>query len=338
MATNRLFEDFELVDINEIDDYSTLILGGGTVLPKVDSVTNEDHADLTVAMGVGASDPEFWNRPFPARDLGYYFGKYNAGGFLDDNAYVKWLLKPAEKFAGPINSWNHYLHDGDFDRLREYDFDYFGVRGPQTQELLSKYGIEAEVVGDTALVLEPSEYIEDKQKRVAVTLRHGKFQWSSDGSYREVVLDFCRTYADEYEFVFIPFFPSDISIHLEAARSIPNASFRDYCSYVDVQATIDEIAHCDLLIGDKLHANVLAAVSHTPFISLEYRPKNSDFAKSVGMSEFNIRTDTISHDILQEKWDSLMQDDSTRHSLELEVNEKRGKLTEFANRVKSGQP
>ncbi|MGA7227974.1 MAG: polysaccharide pyruvyl transferase family protein, partial [Acidimicrobiia bacterium] len=55
-----------------------------------------------------------------------------------------------------------------------------------------------------------------------------------------------------------------------------------------------------LVVGERLHACVLAAASGRPFVGIEYRPKVADFADSVGMSEFVTRSDQLSGDRLVE--------------------------------------
>ncbi len=54
------------------------------------------------------------------------------------------------------------------------------------------------------------------------------------------------------------------------------------------------------MVGERLHACVLAAAAGRPFVSIEYRPKLRDFADSVGMGEYLVRTDEISSGRLTE--------------------------------------
>lgn len=51
------------------------------------------------------------------------------------------------------------------------------------------------------------------------------------------------------------------------------------------------IKQCDFTINFKLHANVLSAVAHVPFVALGYRMKVFDFALSMGLEEFVLSTD-----------------------------------------------
>lgn len=332
MATNKLLNEFELVYHEALSECDLLVYGGGTLLPK--HLTNDTHnCDLKIAIGVGASDPEFWNQPFGTLDLSYYLGKLGYS-YLLQNKLINRILKPTQTYFESLNTSHHYLNDEAYRQVREVDFDHLGVRGPNTKQLLTEYGMESEVVGDTALILEPRKYRYSPQKRIAITLREGLYQWSREGRYIDEILEFCETLSDSYEFVFLPFSPSDIGLNVKAAKSISHATFRDYCSCVNVGATINEIAQCDLVIADKLHANVLAAAAHTPFISLEYRPKNLDFAKSIGMAQYNLRSDKVNEEDIEELADIALNNEELKQHLINQVNEKRANLSEFAREIR----
>ena len=63
---------------------------------------------------------------------------------------------------------------------------------------------------------------------------------------------------------------------------------------MDNQAAIDLIASAEVVVGERLHACILAAAVSTPFIGIEYRPKLRDFAESVDRGDLVVRTDTLS--------------------------------------------
>jgi polysaccharide pyruvyl transferase WcaK-like protein len=62
----------------------------------------------------------------------------------------------------------------------------------------------------------------------------------------------------------------------------------------DPGAAARELARCSVAIVSRLHAGILAAVSDTPVISLEYQPKCRDFALSLDDERSLIRTDKLS--------------------------------------------
>jgi polysaccharide pyruvyl transferase WcaK-like protein len=49
-----------------------------------------------------------------------------------------------------------------------------------------------------------------------------------------------------------------------------------------------------VVVGERLHACVLAAAAGRPFVAVEYRPKVRDFTESVAMDDYLIRSDELS--------------------------------------------
>jgi len=333
LGVRTLFPDFQFSDVSNYSNYRVLLYGGGTILPDyVSRRTLHEQADLTVCVGVGVGDPVFWNQQFHPLDIGYYLGKI-ADGELVDQHHIKRLFNELNLQYDARRNYDKYLTEHDFKALREVGIDHIGVRGPISSAYLEKYGIDHREIGDTALVLEPPSYTYEQQDRIAVVLRDNRFAWASNREYHDTIIEFCRRNADSYEFVFAPFWPHDIDVCVNAAERVPNASFVDYCTYIDVESTLGELADVDLVIADKLHASVLAACGYTPFISLEYRTKNRDFAESVGMGEFNVRTDSVSVEDLERLTEKALSSDEITTQLEAEVNEKRETLRDFAEDV-----
>jgi hypothetical protein len=62
---------------------------------------------------------------------------------------------------------------------------------------------------------------------------------------------------------------------------------------VDANAAAHELARCSVAIVSRLHAGILASLSDTPVISLEYQPKCRDFALSINDERSLIRTDQL---------------------------------------------
>jgi polysaccharide pyruvyl transferase WcaK-like protein len=63
--------------------------------------------------------------------------------------------------------------------------------------------------------------------------------------------------------------------------------------YADVNATLELIARSSVVIGERLHACVLAAAAGRPFVAIEYRPKVRDFSESVAMDDYVVRSDEV---------------------------------------------
>lgn len=330
LANKRLFADFELVDRSFYDNSPIQLYGGGTVLPR--QAINHESDELVAAIGVGVEDPNFRNQPFAPVDIEYLLEKNNIGHLIG-NKYTQHIANRIASSSDSILLDRKYITEKRYDPIHR--FDYVGVRGPRSKETLSRYGIDSQVVGDTALLLEPSEYGHQQNNRVAVTLRSqkGVLKWSDDTEYIQTVKEFCQSHSDEYEFVFLPFRPIDIELHVELAKEVPNAEFKDYCSHVNVRAAIDEIADCDAIIGERLHASILAACCFTPFVSLGYQPKNGDFVESIDMTEYHTRFHQLTDDWLSDRFERIASSDDIHRKIKKEVERRRGDIRSFAEEI-----
>ncbi|WP_160298092.1 polysaccharide pyruvyl transferase family protein [Halorubrum saccharovorum] len=334
-ANQLLFDEFEFVDSRYWSEYDSLLFGGGTILPQFlvgGGPQFQRGGQCTAAIGVGVRSQMFWNRKMEPIDIRYFAGRAGVSE-LTRNKYVEYLLKPIEYLSSSAIATGYYFSESDYHSIKEYNFDYLGVRGPLSREALSKYAIECEVVGDTALALEPSSEEIQRQKKVAVCLQSDKLKWAKNEKYLNHVVEFLSEIESEYKIVLLPFQKEDISIHINMLNNLQNACFKNYCSPMDVQGVIDEIASCEFMIGEKLHSNILSACSYTPFLSLEYRPKCLDFATSVGMDSYNIRIDRLDKEKLNSLFTELENDSSVTSHLKSEVNKRRNHLQKFADKI-----
>lgn len=337
-ANRQLFKDTEFVDHRYWSGYNSLLFGGGTILPQFligEEVKIRDKNQFTAAIGVGVRSPTFWNQQLAPIDLRYFAGRIGVSELIR-NKYIEYLLEPIENIFSNTVTTGYYFSDKDYRTIEEHNFDYLGVRGPLSQKILSGYGIDCEVVGDTALVLKPSSEVVNNEKKIAVCLQHNKLKWAKNEEYIHYIINFLSELTPEYKIIFLPFQKEDISMHIELSQELDEAEFRNYCSPMNVQGAIDEIASCECMIGEKLHANILSACSCTPFISLEYRPKCLDFAASVGMSDYNLRIDKITKNKLENTFDDICNQARTKNKLESEVNEKRKNIHQFAQKIDNG--
>lgn len=333
LANKKIFDKFELVNYESVDaaDVPAGLFGGGTTMPSTRWNLNDlPSGGPYGAIGVGAKDPLFWNRELFPVDIGYHLGRMGIGKIARNN-YFQYLLKPLLYTSNSISITDHYINGDDFDPLLH--FTHIGVRGPRSKRVLNNHGISSEVVGDTALMLEPNEYCSQETNRIAVVLRSKGVKWRRDDSYRNTIIEFCRNHSDKYEFVFLPFYPTDIPFHMKAAEVVDNADFKDYCTHVDVERVLDELSNCDMVISERLHASVLSACAYTPFLSLEYQPKNDDFARSLDMDEYNVRTDQLSHEWLENRFQEAISSDELRNQLSNQVEKKRSKITDFSENM-----
>jgi polysaccharide pyruvyl transferase WcaK-like protein len=171
------------------------------------------------------------------------------------------------------------------------EFRTVSVRGPRSAELLSDIGLSVEVSGDPALLL-PRPDVVPEDGLIGVNLGFGDDLWGHDptrlademsAAVRQLSSRGCR-------FVGILMNPDDKRWTEVALRDVA----ADIVLPVDAAEAARELARCSVVIVSRLHAGILAAVSDTPVISLEYQPKCRDFALSIDDERSLIRTDKLS--------------------------------------------
>jgi hypothetical protein len=187
--------------------------------------------------------------------------------------------------------------DGRFGILTRYQmhrwrFQHFGVRGPRSQRILADHGIAAHVTGDTALVHSAPPGTERRRGAIGISIvGETMHRLGSAATVYSTVLEVCRRLqAEGRPLRLIPFCLDDVP-QMRALQ----AALGDRAEFVDfwdvdgggLGAVLRALGECDLVIGERLHAIVLAAAANTPFVGLAYKPKCHDFAQSLG-PEFSL--------------------------------------------------
>lgn len=284
-----------------------------------------------VMLGAGVEDPSFQgdhgfsgtlrteltgmlSRRLPGAPGSYFRGRY---------------LSMRDNTAGAeLRQWRPVLRE----------FLTVAVRGPRSAELLADVGVEAEVVGDPALLLQPTgELPPHQEKIVGVTLGYGDDLWGHDHErvVNEVGDALRALTADGWHARFIVVNESDRRFVAPCAA----AAGIDSADVVDGITTDDffrEAAKCDVFVGERLHSTILASVIGVPSVMIEYQPKCLDFMRSIGREEWNLRTDHITGRQLREQVIALHDDRSTHvDDIESSVSVLRGRLEEEVARIKS---
>ncbi|WP_284740049.1 polysaccharide pyruvyl transferase family protein [Amycolatopsis sp. RTGN1] len=216
-------------------------------------------------------------------------------------------------------------------------FDRVTVRGPRSAALLESVGIDAEVVGDPALLHEPASPIAPRDKLLAVNLGFGDDLWGHD---HERVVDAAAglargVVADGWSVRFLVINPKDRPFAEEALRrAAVTGEIRLATTVPDYFAAVGD---CTVLVAERLHALVLAAAAGVPMAGLEYQPKCADFLASVGSAEWSVRTDRVTPEILREHVDTLARQRPTESARLLgEVGVLRTRLRDELARIRSG--
>jgi len=187
---------------------------------------------------------------------------------------------------------------------------YVGVRGPHSYERLRSWGFEGdlEVSGDSALLIEPPR-VDTVPGRVVIApvWTKGRLWGGSDEAVVEVLASAVTSWRDEgREVVALSSSPDDDGQILQIGREAGGTPLAFVQGYLDTRSAIETIASADLVVGERLHACVIAAAVGTAFVPIEYRPKLRDFAASVGVEDLVIRSDELSHASLAERVDAAI--------------------------------
>ena len=181
------------------------------------------------------------------------------------------------------------------------------VRGPRSVEVLAAVGIEAEAVGDPALLLADARPHDRVHERLL-----GLNAGSSDGLWGgrpDAVVDAVaevgrHMLARGWTIRLVPLSPPDVPVLREVAGRLDGRA-ELVAGYLDLETLRAAIRECHVFMGEKLHSLVLAAASYVPAVALEYHPKCRDFQRSLGREHLVARTDALVPATLAEQLEDI---------------------------------
>lgn len=237
-----------------------IALGGGTLINSSGSFKNfistwQNYPDSPkFTFCSGVKNPMFWN---------------TVSGWNND-----------------ISEWTQYL-----DKC-----EYVSVRGPLSKKILDDAGFKrAKIIGDLALSLADNE-ISDKSKKKILGINIGSSggkMWGSEDILLDTMSNLIKILIRKnWDITLFPVWDKDVTIIETLSRRI-GYPLRIFYGYKSIKRTLSFLRSCNAVIAMKLHAVVMAHCAYTPAIMLEYRPKCLDYMMSVGMEKYNIRTDKI---------------------------------------------
>jgi polysaccharide pyruvyl transferase WcaK-like protein len=204
------------------------------------------------------------------------------------------------------------------------EFHSVSVRGPRSAELLSDVGLTVKVSGDPALLLPPPS-VDPEDGLIGVNLGFGDDLWGHDPQQvvDEVAAAVRQLASGGHRFVGILMNSSD----RKWTEAVLTGVTADIVAPPDATAAARELGRCSVAIVSRLHAGILASLSGTPVLSLEYQPKCRDFALSIDDERSLLRTDNLrSGAVVEAVEDALANSSSIRADKLAAVNRLRCRL------------
>lgn len=191
------------------------------------------------------------------------------------------------------------------------EFHIVSARGPRSAELLSDIGLDVRVSGDPALVL-PRPDVVAEDGLIGVNLGFGDDLWGHDPERltNELSVAVQQLSAQGYRFVGILMNHDDRRWTEQALNGIGARIVRP----ADANAAAGELARCSVAVVSRLHAGILASLSETPVVSLEYQPKCRDFALSIDDERSLMRTDKVTSTAVVDRVAAALADSATIRS------------------------
>jgi glycosyltransferase involved in cell wall biosynthesis len=226
------------------------------------------------------------------------------GTLINRGSYITWLedhdaprIERAVFGSGVANP-GFWGEPADRDRWVEWlsTCAYIGVRGPISAEVLGDWNVpgDVEVVGDAALLFEPTPARAEGRVVIAPCRTRGELWGGDDVAVFRRLAETTRLLVDRgHDVHLLACHPDDDGPCLEIMRRAGHPDLEYSAGYADLSGAIDLLASADIVVAERLHAGVLAAAAGTPFVGLEYRPKVRDFAASVDMVDWVLKTDAL---------------------------------------------
>ncbi|MCR4329523.1 MAG: polysaccharide pyruvyl transferase family protein [Candidatus Roizmanbacteria bacterium] len=181
-------------------------------------------------------------------------------------------------------------------------FDIVAAREDVSHVLLQEYGVSNLILSsDHALLLKPSSVtsLENKNSRtIGFTIRSCSTDTSKKEEFEQAVYGALRQFAQLENVVIQPIIQVDgINDHafdvvmtesIATKLKVNSVNVLPVKKISGVQDALSTYDALELLVGMRMHSNILAAIVGVPFVAISYEHKTDGIAKTLGMSQYVI--------------------------------------------------
>ncbi|GIO21496.1 polysaccharide pyruvyl transferase family protein [Oceanobacillus sp. J11TS1] len=268
-----IIPSFPSVDINNIEEYDLVVLGGGSLLtPYYVGIL---HKALTMNKKV-----IIW------------------GSGIDRIKEQKLNMM----MEGESPALNEIFSYEDALLLREVfsGASFGGVRGPLTKKALELLGVnekDIQIIGDPGVLLKSDINIEKEKKEKIIGINWGTAKnnlYGNEPILEKKLINICERLKNRgYKILIYTVWKGDIPACKRLFNKINDGKnvTLDTTLYTE-QELISLLSTCTLTINFKLHPNLLSLAANVPYIALGYRFKAFDLSQSLNLENYVLSTNS----------------------------------------------
>jgi len=217
----------------------------------------------------------------------------------------------AKKIVGPISfgpfysNWQEKLTAAVLDNL-----DLVATREKYSYQHLKKYNINNLISAyDYGILASANKNKKTKNKKLilAYTIRNW-LEGENQKKFETAFVGAIAKFANETGSKVLPIVHTDAPMYGEDDSSLTTKIAWKLSKYkvkvmnmgktADLKTITNKLSKADLLLGMRMHSNILAAVNNIPFVAISYEYKTEGIASDLGMRKFCIKCNLVTKDKL----------------------------------------
>lgn len=183
------------------------------------------------------------------------------------------------------------------------------VRGPLSQEIARKMGVEAEIFGDAAFLLYNEEMVnrDHSRREHHVGFNVGECTKNQADFEEKCAFVLKKLLLQDYAITVFVVTPSDEVSTERVVRQLGADSerVRRRSIYHDPFKFMNSVKNMKLFVGTKMHAAGLAMIAGTPSLMIEYAKKCRDFVAPIGLENTLVSPTSTSDHLLTRVYNVL---------------------------------